>query len=241
MSRDGLEHHELQFPEGAVRYELRRTARRRTVGIAVEPDRRVVVTAPRSATRERVAALVTRRVRWIRRQWNRIAALPPASLPRQWVAGETHRYLGRQYRLMLQKGTPEGVKLQGAYFVTSLSDPHDANRVRQLLEGWYRKRAEALLPTRIERALASTTWLDVDPPSIRVGVLHARWGSTSRAGRITFNVELIKAPLACVDYVVSHELVHLRIPNHSPAFWRTLGRVMPDWKRWRERLERVEI
>jgi len=122
-----------------------------------------------------------------------------------------------------------------------MPDSQDANRVRHLLEGWYRDRATALLPTRIDRALASTTWLDVEPPSIRIRHLQARWGSTSSAGRITFNLELVKAPLACVDYVVAHELVHLRIQNHSPAFWRMLSRVMPDWKRWRERLQRAEI
>ena len=129
----------------------------------------------------------------------------------------------------------------GGYFVVSLADPRNTRQVRSLMEAWYRERAEALLPARVERAIGSTTWLEVDSPNIRTGVLRARWGSTSRAGRITFNVDLVKAPLPCVDYVVAHELVHLLIPNHSPAFWRMLGRVMPDWRRWRERLGRVEI
>jgi predicted metal-dependent hydrolase len=241
MSYDGSEIHEISFPEGPLRYELRWTARRRTVGIAIEPDRRVIVMAPRSAAPERVTALVTRRIRWIRRQWDRIDALPSPATPRQWVSGETHRYLGRQYRLKVRRAEPQKVRLQGGYFVVSVADPGSTRHIRSLMETWYRERAEALLPARVERAIASTTWLEVQPPAIRVGVLWTRWGSTSRAGRITFNVDLVKAPLPCVDYVVAHELVHLRIPNHSPAFWRMLSRVMPDWRKWRERLERVEI
>jgi predicted metal-dependent hydrolase len=238
---DSSEFHEITFPEGPLRYEVRWTARRRTIGIAVEPDRRVIVMAPRSAAQERVTALVARRVRWIRRQWNRIDALPSPAIPRQWVNGETHRYLGRQYRLKLRKSDSEGVKLQGPYFVVSVADTKNARRIRALMVDWYRERADALLPARIERAIAATTWLDVEPPNIRIGVLKARWGSTSRSRRITFNIDLVKVPLPCVDYVVAHELVHLRIANHSPAFWRMLSRVMPDWRKWRERLGRVEV
>jgi predicted metal-dependent hydrolase len=78
-------------------------------------------------------------------------------------------------------------------------------------------------------------------PPIAIKALTHRWGSTTRAGRITFNVDVVKLPPACLDYVIAHELVHLRIPNHSPAYWRMLGRVMPDWEMWRERLGRVEV
>ena len=241
MRYDSSETHEISLPDGPLRYELRWTARRRTVGIAIEPDRRVIVMAPRSAVRERVAALVTRRIRWIRRQWERIDALPSPATPRQWVNGETHRYLGRQYRLNLRKSESPGVKLQGGFFMVSVSDPGNTRDIRSLMGSWYRERGEALLPARVERAMASTTWLEVQPPAIRVGALRTRWGSTSRAGRITFNVDLVKAPLPCVDYVVAHELVHLRIPNHSPAFWRMLSRVMPDWRKWRKTLARVEL
>lgn len=240
MNSASTSFHDVPVPGGSIRYELRWMPRRRTVGITVEPDRRVVVLAPRTANVERVATFVSRRIRWIRRQWERIESLPPPMPPRQWVAGETHRYLGRQYRLKFLKADESTVKLLGGYFVVSLP-VHSPSRVRELLEAWYRERAEALLPIRVEQALKTTKWLEVGMPEIRVGLLHYRWGSTSPSGRVLFNVDLVKVPLPCVDYVVAHELVHLRIPNHSPAFWRMLGRVMPDWKRWRERLERVEI
>lgn len=233
--------HEIVVPDGRVRYELRRTPRRRTIAIAVEPDRRVIVLAPRCAPTETVSSLVSRRFKWIRRQWERLEALPPAPPPRQWVAGETHRYLGRQYRLAIHKSRYSDVKLRGAHFVISLPSPRDRGAIQALMDQWYRVRAEALLRARVAVALNATTWLDVGCPRIVVRELRRHWASTSPTGRVTFNVELVKVPLPCVDYVVAHELVHLMVPNHSPAFWRMLGRVMPDWKRWRERLAKVEL
>ena len=192
-----------------------------------------------------------RRLRWIRRQQRVVDALPPPETPREWVAGETHRYLGRQYRLKLQTsagGAPDrlqrSVRLVGRYFAVSLPDPKDRTAVRDLMGDWYRTHAQRVIAERVRKLVASTHWLELDPanpPAFRLQALTHRWGSTTRAGRITFNRALIRLPLGCIDYVVAHELVHLRIPNHSPAFWRMLERVMPDWRQWRERLGREGV
>jgi predicted metal-dependent hydrolase len=232
----------LAAGEDSLSYTLRRTGRQRTVAIYVEPDRRVTVLAPTGADTASVERILRRRLPWIRRQRREIEALPPSAPPRQWVNAETHRYLGRQYRLKLLPGTERSVKLSGSYFRVTLPDPKDCVAVRTLMNGWYRERAHALVPQRVRRLIAATTWLDVpDPPPIAIRTLTHRWGSTTKAGRITFNVDVVKLPPTCLDYVIAHELVHLKIPNHSPAFWRMLGRVMPDWERWRERLARIEI
>jgi predicted metal-dependent hydrolase len=68
-----------------------------------------------------------------------------------------------------------------------------------------------------------------------------RWGSATRNNRVYFNLDLVKAPLGCVDYVVMHELVHLKVPHHGPAFRRLLRRCMPDWEFWQGRLNKQEI
>lgn len=231
----------LSLGDRAFAYRLHRTARQRTVGIFVEPDQSVVVLAPRDADRACIERILSRRMQWIRRQQRSFEAMPPPMSPREWVAGETHRYLGRQYRLKPMQSISDSVRLVGGYFVVTVPDPTARPQVRKAMEAWYRKHAVALLGDRVQRAIAATTWLDLDPPPIAVRSLKARWGSTTKRGTVTFNIDLIKLPLPCIDYVVAHELVHLKIPNHSPAFWQLLTRVMPDWRRWRDTLAKVEI
>jgi len=226
----------------ALAYTLRRTGRRRTVGIYMEPDQRLTVLAPTGADTESVERILRRRLPWIRRQRRELEALPPPATPRQWVNAETHRYLGRQYRLKLLTGDVPSVKLSGGYFKVTLPHPKDRAAVQRLMEGWYRERARAVVVQRAKRLIAATSWLEVtELPPITVKALTHRWGSTTTAGRITFNVDVVKLPPPCLDYVIAHELVHLKIPNHSAAYWRMLGRVMPDWEKWRERLGRVEV
>jgi predicted metal-dependent hydrolase len=223
-------------------YTLRRTGRRRTIGIIVEPDRRLMVLSPQGANIEGVERILRRRLPWIRRQRRELEELPPPLTPRHWVNGETHRYLGRQYRLKLIAGSERSVKLSGAHLRVTLPNPKDRGAVQRLVEGWYRQRAHVIVAERAGQLLKATTWLEIlDLPPIMFKALSHRWGSTTKAGRITFNVEVVKLPTACLDYVIAHELVHLRIPSHSPAYWRMLKRVMPDWERWRNRLWRVEV
>jgi predicted metal-dependent hydrolase len=232
---------ELLDPRGALTYELQRTGRRRTVAITVEPDRRVVVLAPMAAEVLRVEQILRRRLPWIRHQRQVLEDLPPPPASRQWAAGETHRYLGRQYRLKPVKGLAQSVRLAGGYFVVTVGDPQDRRSIQRLMGAWYRERAECVLAERVRRVLESTTWLEVAAPPITIRAMRQRWGSTTAGGRVYFNIDAIKLPMGCLDYLVAHELAHLRIPNHGPAFWRMLTRCQPDWKRWRERLQRVEV
>src|SRR5262245_17304398 len=119
----------LETSGDALTYTLSRTKRRRTVGIFVEPDGAVSVLAPIAAEVPRIEQIVRRRVRWIRRQQRTVEALPAPASPRQWVAGETHRYLGRQYRLKLAKGSTQSVRLVGGYFVVTSPNPLNRNLI----------------------------------------------------------------------------------------------------------------
>ena len=235
-------HHAIDVGGRRLEYQLRRSVRRRTLEISVAPDRQVTVTAPATASTERTELAVRRRAGWILRQQRAYEDLPPPPSPRQWVAGETHRYLGRQYRLKLVQGERPSVRLSGAFFVVSAPWPDDRQLVRQAMERWYRHHAISLLTSRVANALKSTTWLKMaEPPHITVRAMRLRWGSATQRGRVYFNADLVKLPLGCVDYIVMHELVHLQIPHHGPAFWRLLARCMPDWERWKDRLARQEI
>lgn len=224
-----------------LKFHLRRS-NRRTVSISVDPEQRVLVTAPVHALEDRIAALVRRRAQWIRRQQQAFEDLPPPAPARQWIGGATHRYLGRQYRLRLIMAATSSVRLSGPYFLVTTPTPRIPDEIRIAMERWYRDHAKVLLVERVARALTSTSWLDALPvPGVSVRTMTRRWGSATRSNRVYFNLDLVKAPLGCIDYVVMHELVHLKVPHHGPAFWRLLFRCMPNWQYWRGRLSKQEI
>jgi predicted metal-dependent hydrolase len=198
--------------------------------------------AATNTSAERIAFAVRRRAGWILRQQLAYEDLPPPPAPRQWVAGETHRYLGRQYRLKLVRGAQPSVRLTGAFFEVSVPQAGDRQMVQSLMERWYRQHAVSLLTGREFNALESTTWLkNLQPPQVSIRAMRLRWGSATQRGRVYFNSDLVKLPLGCVDYIVMHELAHLKVPHHGPAFWRLLARRMPDWRRWKDRLAKQEI
>ena len=224
-----------------VQYTLRRSDRK-TLGITVEPDGDVVVTAPWAAELAEVESVLRRRRGWILRHRREIAALPPLTPPREWVSGETHRYLGRQYRLKVEAGDRPDVRLVGRFFRVTVPNPADTARVRRQMDRWYLTHARSVFGRRLAELIRQTPRLGLkEPPPLIVRKLRRRWGSCSPEGRILMNVEAVRLPIGCIDYVLLHELCHLRVPHHGPRFWRFLDACMPDWERWRRRLEQVEI
>lgn len=189
-----------------------------------------------------IEAVLRRRRQWIRRRTQEVIALPPAAPPREWVNGETHRYLGRQYRLRVRKGADAAVRLSGKWFVVTVHDPHEHAQVQQVMQRWYLDHARELFGRRMETLIRDTPLLRLTSvPPLIVRRLQKRWGSCSADGRILMNVDAVKLPVGCIDYLLLHELCHLRAPHHGSAFWRLLDSCMPDWERWRKRLDDVEV
>lgn len=242
MTAPGIDcHRTVTLGNERREYELRRSERR-TLAISVEPSGRLVVTAPRTLEVERVETVLRRRRDWIRKRSREVESLPPEPPPREWVSGETHRYLGRQYRLRVRRGADAGVKLQGPFFIVTVAEPADTRRVRALMERWLLEHARETFARRMEAVMRRAPMLRLDEsPPLVVRLLRTRWGSCSPQGRILMNVEAVRLPLPCIDYVLLHELCHLRVPNHGARFWRLLDACMPEWERWRHRLDAAEI
>jgi predicted metal-dependent hydrolase len=217
-------------------YTLRLQPRRDLV-ITVHPDLRVEVLAPESKPLERVLGRIQAKRSWIARQLQEFEGQQPLA-PHQFVPGESCWYLGKQYRLRVERAG-EGVTLQGGRLVVRVSPKAGRERVQAAMAGWYRTRAREVFERRALRLQRESSVLGGLEWTLRVREMKRRWGSCTVRGTITLNPALVQVAPSCIDYVIVHELVHLIEPRHSPRFYRLLGRVMPDWRQRRERLASV--
>jgi predicted metal-dependent hydrolase len=218
---------------------LKRSARK-TLAISVHPDGSLELVAPMDATESEISAKVGKRRKWILKQRRDFQSMNATRSNPKFVTGATHRYLGRQYRLKVVAGELPGVLLKGAYFhvTTRNGTPEE---VRPALSSWFRAKAKEQFTKRID---AWVPWCEkhhLPEPRMRILMMMKRWGSAGHDGRIALNPELIHAPSRCIDYVIIHEICHLRHPHHGPQFFRLLSSLMPDWKSVKERLERAEL
>ena len=220
-------------------YRLRFSPRR-TLAITVKPDRSIEITAPAGTSRDDVERRLRKRARWVIRQLLHFEQFRPRSPKRRYVGGETHLYLGRQYRLKIVRDAPEGVKLKGAFLTVAVSNKRSSN-VKRLVSVWYREKGEGRIIERFNAIAPRFVRLGCAPPKLTLRFMPRRWGSFTRGGRILLNPDLIRAPVRCIDYVITHELAHIIHPNHGAAFYDLLDALMPDWRRRKQRLERLML
>lgn len=232
--------HVISFGKETIPFTVVFSARR-GLKISVQPDRRVVVSAPAGRTVEEVIERVRRRAPWIVRQREYFERFSPIQPPRQYVSGETHRYLGRHLRLKLVTDRDESVKLLGRFLVVRVAKPSDKARVKLLVDGWFGEHGRKVIVGRLESCLAHMQKTGIASPCVRFQKMEKRWGSCSRKGTIVLNTELAKASVPCIDYVLFHELCHLKFPHHGKEFYGLLARFDPDWRKWKDRLEMSTI
>lgn len=225
----------LTYGADTIRYEVCFLASRRTLGIEVHPDSRVLVRAPLGCSPALIAQKIQKRARWISRQLADFERYRPRTPARQYVSGESHLYLGRQYRLKLVAGCTAGVRLSRSRLLVGLAGQPDSELVRSLLHRWYLDRARIVFAEELEASMHH--FKGAHAPLLSVRTMKSRWGSLSRAGTMTLNVNLVRASRSCIRYVITHELCHLRHRDHDPKFFKLLGQVMPDWGRWKQQLE----
>lgn len=207
--------------------------------IHVHPNGLVEVEAPAERDLSSVRVAVQKRARWIFDNLDSAAEGKASALPREYVSGETHFYLGRRYRLVVraEPRSQSSVKLvRGTIEVVAPVADRAAIR-RRLLE-WYRIRAMDYFKRRLEDVTVSLGWLS-DVPQMKLVQMQQQWGSCSPTGIINLNPSLIRAPRHCIDYVILHELCHLKEHNHSKKFYALLQRHDANWISTKVELDRL--
>jgi predicted metal-dependent hydrolase len=229
--------HSVQYGKLSIDYTVVRR-KRKTLEIAVEPDSTVAVAAPFRASAESVASKVRKRAAWILKQQRYFERFSPRTPERRYVPGETHLYLGRQYRLKVVKSALGSVKLLHGQIVVQSSRPETSEETRRLLDNWYGIRARLKFNERLDACLQRFSHrATVLPSGLTVRSMQKRWGSMSKGRRLLLNRRLVQAPIDTIDYVITHELCHIIEPSHSPKYYKILGRAMHDWEKRKERLE----
>lgn len=225
------------FGSNEIEYSVK-FSKRKTLVIKVCPAGNVEVLAPVDATLEVIKQRVLKRAKWILQQQNYFKQLGERSPEKRFVSGESHYYLGRQFLLKVEEGKPNSVRYKGRCFEVMCTPK---SKAKNLMKMWYRSHAKDKFAEYAEPIIARFAKYGVTPSSLYIQEMENRWGSCTPKGKIILNTQLIKAPRPCIEYVITHELCHLLYPNHTKAFWELLHKEMPDWERWKNKLERFML
>ena len=207
----------------------------KNITLKVRPNGEAILTAPKTASDEHIKFIIEKRAKWIAQKRAFFASFKTPQ--KEYVSGEDFKYLGRSYRLKVVQSKEERVKLQRGYLELFVKDKNDLERKRNLVYEWYNEKATLYFFNILQEF---NKIVKQDIKSVKIRQMKTRWGSCNPyKSYINLNIELIKKPKACIEYVIFHELAHLLYPNHSKKFYEHLSLYMPDWQKRKEILERT--
>lgn len=225
----------IQFGSRTIDFRLEYSDRK-SLGITVTPEMEVLVKAPKDTTMEKVQEKIRKKAPWIIKQQSFFLSFQPKTPNRKYISGETHLYLGRQYRMQIKIGKEESVKLKGKFIEITAKEKSMA---KDLLNNWYLQNAKTKFHALAAPLIDKFKKYKVEPSSIVLREMPTRWGSCTPKGKIILNPELIKAPKGCIEYVIIHELCHLVHRDHSQRFIDLQTKEMKDWEKWKMKLEQL--
>ena len=207
----------------------------KNITLKVRPNGEAILTTPKAASDEHIKFIIKKRAKWIAKKREFFASFKTPQ--KEYVSGEDFRYLGRSYRLKVVQSKEERVKLQRGYLELFVKDKSDLKRKENLIYEWYHEKATLYFFNILQEF---NKIVKQDIKSVKIRQMKTRWGSCNPyKSYINLNIELIKKPKACIEYVVFHELVHLLYPDHSKKFYDYLTLYVPDWQKRKEILERT--
>ncbi len=203
------------------------------------PMGRVRISAPEWMALDSIRLFAVDKLAWIKRQQEKLRA-QPREAPREYIERESHYVWGRRYLLrVIEKDAAVAVELTHRYLRLQVRPGMDSSRRAELLEQWYRARIHQALPALL------TKWepvLGVNINRVFVQRMKTRWGGCNAAARnIRLNTELAKKPPECLEYILVHELIHLREPTHNQRFLQLMHEAMPNWRLCRDELNRLPL
>ena len=201
-------------------------SKRRTIALIVERDGSLTVRAPKRVAIVDIQSFILEKQEWIVRTQERLKSLVEAP-EKEYKDGDTFLLLGKEYGLTLVKPQRPALKFENGF---TLGDTAQS-RGEHFFTQWYKEQAHKIIA---ERVRVFSAQYGFSPKQVKISSARTRWGSCSPDGTLNFTWRLVMAPLDVVDYVVVHELAHLRVKDHSSRFWREVEKVMPEYKERRK-------
>lgn len=233
VSPPAVEQRNIELAGKPVTYTLKRTGRRRSIGLRID-DRGLTVNVPLRASEKWLHSVLQEKAAWVVEKLETWQANRPA--PQQWTDGEAVVYRGETFTLRIIPSLFDAPpQLHGTQLLVHLSRPDSAELIEKIVMRWYRHEAMQLFTECIAHF---APLMNVTPREIKLSSARTQWGSCTTRGVVRLNWQLIKMPLDLIDYVVVHELAHLREMNHSAAFWSVVETMCPDYAKRRGELRR---
>jgi len=223
--------HSINYGSREITFQLIRK-KLKNINLSIKPDMTIVVSASEEVPLDYILRFVKGKAPWITKNVGYFKDTQKEKItPREYISGETYKYLGRQYRLRVEQAEIENIRYFQGFIELKLRDKKDFARKEKLVNGWFREKAELNFALSLKKIYPLIEKYGIPLPTIQIRTMKARWGSCLRdKNEIMLNYELIKAPKFCIDYVILHELIHFTHENHNADFYNFLTMLMPDWK-----------
>ena len=204
-------------------------SRRRTLGMTVRPDKSVSVRVPLRTSLKAIREFVAQRAEWVLKVRKKMDARP-TTLLQEYGRGAVFMFQGEALRLEFSKGPDRSLHRHEGLLLLTVPEIPAEETICRMIDNWYRKQALDFVKERSVECHRIMLEEGIQLPPITIRSMKTRWGSYSyRTGRISLNLDLIRMPQACLDYVIIHELCHIKVRHHGPDFWRMVGRYVPDY------------
>ncbi|AVD55615.1 MULTISPECIES: YgjP family zinc-dependent metalloprotease [Heyndrickxia] len=227
-----MEKHQIEYANKIIDFVVKRK-KVKNVNLNIKPDMTIEVTANDRVPLDFICDFVKTKGAWILKNVKTFQDIQPyRQSEREYVSGETFKYLGKQYRLRVMQEEEEKVKYFRGFIYLYVKDTENVNRKAKLIDEWYREKAQKTFHESLAKMFPLVQKYGVDKPNMDLRSMKARWGSAlTKKNTILLNTDLIKAPKYCIDYVVLHELIHFKYNDHSDNFYKMLYSLMPDWEK----------
>lgn len=219
-----------------ITYILKRSGKRRSIGLRID-DRGLTVSMPLRASERWLQSVLQDKAHWVVEKLDGWQSRKPVEV--RWADGETIPFLGELLTLRVRQSLfAAPVHRQGNGLWVFVANECDGAHIGELVSHWLRREAEQLFG---ERVAYYAPLLNVAPRALKLSAAKTQWGSCTARGTVRLNEQLIRLPLRLIDYVVVHELAHLREMNHSAAFWEVVASACPDYVKLRRELKSVGL